>query len=428
MNLGIIIPIYNRPQYLKRCLNALMAADIPKGTKIILVDDYSNDKEVFSIIDDAISFFKCRVQRMPQNSGIRESIKFACKNLSACDNYLVLDSDVVIKPYAITRMLDLQKQIPGHMISGINCTQFNEFGKFRNPLISVHDGYVMKEAVAGQCLLFSAKQYKDWVLPALLKDGNWDHNASINAGNGIAVTIPSVAQHIGVISAMGHNATLPDRADDFKFIKLPDVTLFGIDSHDIPGITRAANICQRDIEFGAVNIITDNLFISKKHEDRRREYSKFMLKELANHFDTSHVLTIHADGYVLNWEAWDNSWLKYDFIGASWCYKDGHNVGNGGFSLRSKKLCQILAENDIDERLMHPEDTCICRLYRDSLEKSFGIKFAPEEVANKFSIEAYGSSVIQHANRYSGQFGFHSRHVDFTGSALAKEILYPPMK
>jgi glycosyltransferase involved in cell wall biosynthesis len=430
--IGIIIAVHNRPEYVQDCFDSLKRASL-NGAKILIIDDASTDTEIPPLIEDMCHHYpkgQCGMLRNERNIGIRDTLLRGCgmavKALK-CDTLLVLDSDVVVTKDFLSRMLAL---LPiGGMVSGINCTMSDPAtGKLRNPLISEHDGYSLKEAVAGQCLMFTAEQYRKYVEPSLYIPGNWDHKASILSmkdGKPIAVCVPSVCQHIGMVSAMGHNHQEPDSASDFTFLSLPDVTLFGIDSHDQAGIMRAASISQRDIKYGAVKIITDNLFPSTEHEDRRRDYSRFMLKELTDHFNTSHVLTIHSDGYVLNWKAWDPEFLKYDYIGATWAYKDNMNVGNGGFSLRSKKLCDILATNDIPEELMHPEDGCICRTFRKSLEDNFGILFAPEEVANRFSIEAYGSGGFNPpANLYTGQFGFHSVHVDFTYSNIPHFMRY----
>ena len=74
----------------------------------------------------------------------------------------------------------------------------------------------------------------------------------------------------------------------------------------------------------------------------KREYSKFMIYELWKHFDTDFVWVIQHDGFILDIEQWDDEFLNYDGIGASWLYQDGRNNFNGGFSIRSKKLQTIL--------------------------------------------------------------------------------------
>lgn len=118
----------------------------------------------------------------------------------------------------------------------------------------------------------------------------------------------------------------------------------------------------------------------------KEEYSQFVIKELYKYVDTDYVLLIQHDGYVLNGESWDEDFLKYDFLGAPWLYTDKKNVGNGGFSLRSRKLLTVLGTDDFIEAT-DPEDQAIGRLYRDYLIKTHGISFAPEDLADKFSFE-----------------------------------------
>lgn len=118
--------------------------------------------------------------------------------------------------------------------------------------------------------------------------------------------------------------------------------------------------------------------------------------------DYSHVLVIQHDGFVLDGTSWDPLFLEYDYIGAPWLYIDGRNVGNGGFSLRSKKLLE-LTKNLV---VLGPEDECIGRLWRGSLELS-GCKFAPVGVAKDFSFELNKPTM--------STFGFHG-------------IFHPPYK
>jgi len=151
------------------------------------------------------------------------------------------------------------------------------------------------------------------------------------------------------------------------------------------------------------------------------DYSRFMVKELGRHITTSHVLTAQWDGYILNESAWKDEWLDYDYIGAVW--HDGV-VGNGGFSLRSKRLLDALGDPAFAAPF-YPEDERICRDWREQLEHDYKIRFAPPEVASEFSIEG---------GRYTGQFGFHSfvtqfprkmgRPLIFTHSGDHGDIIY----
>jgi hypothetical protein len=187
-----------------------------------------------------------------------------------------------------------------------------------------------------------------------------------------------------------------------KPLHLPDVTLLGVDTASPDRLEAACAACTEHIEFGAVRLITDAPIRSVE------DYSEWMCTQLYAHVPTSHVLVFQWDGYVKNWQAWDDAWLQFDYIGAPWAFPDGLNVGNGGFSLRSRRLMEVVA-TDPAIRRRHPEDRRICRDYRPHLEQAHGIRFAPEDVARRFSIEGYGQ-----ANRtHTTEFGFHGVRVKF---------------
>ncbi len=117
------------------------------------------------------------------------------------------------------------------------------------------------------------------------------------------------------------------------------------------------------------------------------EYSAFMVKELNAHVQTPFVLVTQWDGYVTHPAAWTDEFLKYDYIGAVWDWHEEHRVGNGGFSLRSRRLLQALADPQFKVHTKVNEDDIICRAGRPALERTFGIRFAPEAVAHRFAYE-----------------------------------------
>jgi hypothetical protein len=132
----------------------------------------------------------------------------------------------------------------------------------------------------------------------------------------------------------------------------------------------------------------------------KADYSRFMLHELADHITTSHVLIVQWDGFIRDGSRWQDQFLDYDYIGAVWPqFEDAHKVGNGGFSLRSKRLLdatrQIPAEPE-------PEDVLICRRHRHMLEADYEIRFADSETARLFSYEREGPA--------DGEFGFHGAY------------------
>lgn len=106
---------------------------------------------------------------------------------------------------------------------------------------------------------------------------------------------------------------------------------------------------------------------------------------------TSHILTVQWDGWVVNPTAWDAAWLQYDYIGAPWWFPPQFNVGNGGVSLRSRRLMRFLADSRdrFPLKQKQPEDATLSREYRCALEGE-GFCWAPQDVAWRFSRERTG--------------------------------------
>jgi hypothetical protein len=141
-------------------------------------------------------------------------------------------------------------------------------------------------------------------------------------------------------------------------------------------------------------------------------YSEFIAYKLVDYVSTNFVLIVQHDGYVLHPNKWNNNFLKYDYIGAPWPPKthftnDGTEirVGNGGFSLRSKRFLNILNELNLpftdNKTGFYNEDGLLCLYYRKNLEEA-GISFAPVEVASLFSRERW----CHDSKLFT--FGFHS--------------------
>jgi hypothetical protein len=114
-------------------------------------------------------------------------------------------------------------------------------------------------------------------------------------------------------------------------------------------------------------------------------YSAFVLHELPRHVHSSHALVTQWDGFAVDAAAWHDSFLQYDYIGAPWPDRPAAvSVGNGGFSLRSKRLLDALAVTAWPDE--HPEDVALCVTHRAELE-ALGLRIAPPEVARRFAFE-----------------------------------------
>lgn len=189
------------------------------------------------------------------------------------------------------------------------------------------------------------------------------------------------------------------------------VTLIAVDTSDKANLTaRAIDECKKRATFDAIKFLTNDERLP--HAVKIPEilglegYSNFVIRELHKFVDTSHCLIVQWDGYILNTNSWLPEYLNYDYIGAPWA---GNIVGNGGFSLRSKKLL-VRAAGIAGSA--HPEDNFICRVHRKDLEAQ-GLKFAPAHLARQFAIEAATYSLQQNTwtsdgRGWNGQFGFHS--------------------
>lgn len=195
--------------------------------------------------------------------------------------------------------------------------------------------------------------------------------------------------------------------DAARRIELPDVTLVAVSSVAIPATVRALKACLRQVKFGTTLFLTDQPPPGDPHPEitwrrispirSRADYSHFMTKSLVDHVATSHALCVQWDGYLLDAARWDDCFLSFDYIGAPWPqFGDCNNVGNGGFSLRSRRLMNACANLPAHEGVA--EDILICRVWRDALERA-GIRFAPLDVARRFAFERNP--------RRGDEFGFH---------------------
>jgi len=214
-----------------------------------------------------------------------------------------------------------------------------------------------------------------------------------------------------------------------KKLKLPNISLLAIaHKKDVDQTQISMKISSENIDFGAIKLLTsaqpkikypDIEYVPIKPMNLE-EFNKTMIEDLHKHFETTHCLFVQADSFVVNYKLWKDEFLKYDYIGAPWSDELVINenlvlnvkknpVGNGGFSLRSRKLLQTTAKIDYDS-LKFPlksEDVVICHYLYDKMIEE-GIKFAPPKLAAQFSIENVNNLYGQNLNSV---FGFHGKHL-----------------
>jgi hypothetical protein len=177
-------------------------------------------------------------------------------------------------------------------------------------------------------------------------------------------------------------------------LSLPSVTLIAVTSVNITATISALRASMRQARFGAIRLLTDKDGAPEGGIERIRiaplmsahAYSCFMLHDLLDHVSTDFALVVQWDGFITHSAMWEDGFLSWDYIGAPWPqFRDGHDVGNGGFSLRSRRLLQ--ACRDPDFKALHPEDVAIGRVNRPLLEARHGIRFADATSARRFSKE-----------------------------------------
>jgi len=173
---------------------------------------------------------------------------------------------------------------------------------------------------------------------------------------------------------------------------LPDVTLVCADgvNEGVPGLLEWL---QSEIEFHDCKLFQDNL-------NSLQDYNKFMVQELCDHIESEFCMIVQLDGHPVNLDAWEDEFLNYDYIGAPWYtqpWRMDKTVGNGGFSIRSKKFLKYSSYFTDYDGISEPEDVFLCRSANEALI-DLGINFAPHDVAYRFSVEDMP---------YKGQFGFH---------------------
>lgn len=197
-------------------------------------------------------------------------------------------------------------------------------------------------------------------------------------------------------------------------LKLSDVTLVMVETREHALARLAIASCLELVEFGDLVIVTDRPaefydfnYLRPKIKTvpdwpNKLGWSRSWWYDVPKMVSTSHTLNIQWDSWVWCAYLWRDEFLQYDFIGAPWWYKDGKNVGNGGFSLVSTRLKRYLYDHrDRLPCVTHADDDLLCRKYRTQLEHA-GFVWAPESVAHDFAFECCRPSET------SRHFGFHA--------------------
>lgn len=212
-------------------------------------------------------------------------------------------------------------------------------------------------------------------------------------------------------------------------LNLPDVTLVCVTSVKIDQNVKALKQSMEGIKFGDVKFISDicpedlpkNVNYVNCDKLSYDGFSEYTFLKLWKDIETSHSLLVHHDGFVVRPDLWSDEFLNFDYIGAPWIYSetsyitdDGEHVdvGNGGFCLRTKKMLELPTQLGLKlehRQGFYNDDGNFCVYHRKTFLEN-GIKYAPKEIAAKFSTEIIIPGLSQES------FGFHSfiHHPEFS--------------
>lgn len=132
--------------------------------------------------------------------------------------------------------------------------------------------------------------------------------------------------------------------------------------------------------------------------DNKKDAGQFYYAQAMTQVETDYGFLIEWDAGIYDRTKWQDAFLGYDYIGAPWMTTDDHKVGNGGFTIMSKRLGHFLALNR--KRFPVYTDWDVCRTQRIALEQAGGFTYAPLGLAHDFSWELINP-------RSPDTFGYH---------------------
>lgn len=227
---------------------------------------------------------------------------------------------------------------------------------------------------------------------------------------------PSAVRNVSVLSYYFRNGDEFDRSfwrTEFAFLKtfetqgvMPSVLVVNLETPEV------ASFCEK---YGIELQVEKSLI-----PGQIKTLALDSISNLYARFKTDYVLTIQDDGFPLH-PGLEEFIGRYDYIGAPWVHHNTYYdlypykycVGNGGFSLRSRRICE--AANRYYSLYFRKlpywwyilgDDTFYCKTLRfwfPSFRRQFS--WAPREVASRFSLECNSDFLPQGAV----PLGFHGK-------------------
>ena len=201
-------------------------------------------------------------------------------------------------------------------------------------------------------------------------------------------------------------------------INLSNVTLYAVDCVNPYEALESLIISSSQINFGEIILFSDKQphyipsnirFIEIPTIKSLTDYNNFILIKLNSYINSDFCLCVQSDGYIHNPRLWTDEFKQWDYIGAPWQATEhfvtpNMRVGNGGVSLRSKRLLEETSK--LSPTNMN-EDVVISIRMRSYLA-SKNIHIAPLQLASKFSVEKICEDIP--LNPKTDCFAFHGKN------------------
>jgi hypothetical protein len=218
-------------------------------------------------------------------------------------------------------------------------------------------------------------------------------------------------------------------------LDLFNITLVAVACVRVEKTIKAMKYSMNGIHFGAVKLITseviedDIIDVIQIDKLDYNAFNHFVVYELWKYIETEYALRIEDDGFIVHRNGWRKDFLDYDYIGAPWpmpqdtfSYRDPFGnlirVGNGGFSLRSRKLLKLPTDLNMEWKpyfgFYHEDGFISC--HNRHLFEAAGCVFAPLEVAKYFSHEYEIPE-----NEGIVPFGFHGKFSSYNALLIDKK-------
>ena len=208
-------------------------------------------------------------------------------------------------------------------------------------------------------------------------------------------------------------------------LELPDVTIFTFcwGEEHVRKSLRSMLIGMDQVKFKRAVLITDSsktdlslfdqtinehnidvydmsvdLSSNMSDDDKNRSgFCESFIQQTNKYIIDDFCLNVQHDSTIIDISNWDDRYLEYDYIGAPWPMdivqasdmvagridEIPNVVGNGGFSLRTRKFVEESAKLGWQHK---NEDLNICVFNYETMTEE-GVTFAPPELACKFSVE-----------------------------------------